>query len=66
MHAHSEKPQEVCRDDHGDQKQLFGGIEGEKQARGVIWMSIPKEGKKKTNNDATKNENESVQICLTR
>ena len=68
-HAHSEKTQEVCRDDHGDQKELFGGMEGEKQARGAIWRAMPKEyaqgGSKKTNNDAKQSENESAQICLT-
>ena len=47
MHAHNAKPQEMCRDGHGDQRGSFGEIEGKEEARGTVWMGIGKEGAKK-------------------
>ena len=52
------KKQEVCRDGHGGQRGLFGGMEGKEEARGTIWMNISKEGGKNRSKSAKKNENE--------
>ena len=41
-HVHSEKNQEVDKDDHGGQRRSFGGMEGKEEARGAIKMRISK------------------------
>ena len=62
MHAHREKNQEVGSDGHGDERGLFGEIQGKEEACDAIYTYLRKEEAKQTNNGARNNENQQPQI----
>ena len=56
------KNQEVGSDGHGDERGLFGEIQGKEEACDAIYTFLRKEEAKQTNNGAKNNENQQPQI----